>query len=76
MLQKVVVKGIWSHINKAKTASKWTSILVAVEHTFATRLEVKDVRFNLGITGILYRNGDVKYEILPKGNLIVFVEVL
>lgn len=76
MLQKVTVKGIWSHINKARTASKWTGMLVAAEHTFTTRLEVKDVRLTLGITGKLYGNGDVKYEILPRGNFIVFLEVL
>lgn len=51
-------------------------MLVAAEHTFTTWLEVKDVRLNLGITGKLYRNGDVKYEILPRGNFIVFLEVL
>lgn len=49
-------------------ASKWTSILVAVEHSVTTGSDIKHVRFKLDIAGKFYRNGDVNFGILSRGD--------
>lgn len=56
-------------------ASKWTSILVAVEHSVTTGSDIKHVRFKLDIAGKFYRNGDVNFGILSRGDHALFLEV-